>query len=466
MAILKKIFFPGMTKAAQIAVTQLTKKKDAKNAINALTLTSVNTDVDDNGHPVYTIGLAVDGKTILKENDAIKSGLKLVYHEAVKEGEQQKPAHIALTDNDGTELSVIPVSAIVGNGVLKSSAYDPATGILTLTFAQADGTDKAVEVDLKAMLDINDMSIDADSTDYLKVTLGTAGVEGETQAVFGAKIVKVAEATVEKTGLVDAKDVKDYVDKAATDLAVKAKGDDYITAAVDAASNKQINVTADVQALTATAGTVGVYNAEGAQTTAPVAGTLEGVDKSLVDGADVAAKVKTYVDGAIAIEVARADAKVLAAVKALDATVKDGLTPDDQVAEGKHVGVKVVETDGVLTSISVVEKDIASKAALNVEIDALKAADDTLTQDLAAEVARAKSAETAIDSVVGLTKAADGETRTFEATTNYGGASTTVMANMQAIDKKLKEVEGTLAGVQYKVDGTTLEFFGITEKKA
>ena len=155
---------------------------------------------------------------------------------------------------------------------------------------------------------------------------------------------------------------------------------------------------------------------------------------------------------------------ITAVINALDATVKDGLTPNDQVAEDKHVGVKVVETDGVLTSISVVENDIASKAALDAEITTRGAADTKLTQDLAAEVDRAQAAEQEIADKVGLT-GAEGS-RTFTPTTNYGGASATVMANMEAIDTKLKEVEGTLAGVQYKVNGTTLEFFGITEKKA
>lgn len=469
MAILKKIKFPGMKEAAQIAVTQLQAIQGANNAI---TLESSNTDVDDNGHPLYKIGLAIDGKTIVKdETEGLKSGLQLVYHEAKKVGDANQSAHIALTDNAGKELSVIPVSNIVGNGVLDSSEYDAATGILTLTFAQADGNTKAVEVDLKAMLDINDMSIAENSKNYLEVTLGSAGVEGETQAVFGAKTVKVVEASDTKTGLVDAKDVKDYVDSKATDLAVKAEGDDYITAAVDdKTDNKKIKVSADVQELSATAGTKGVYDAEGVETTAPVKGTLSGIAKSLVDGADVAAKVKTYVDGAIAIEIARADAKVLAAVKALDATVKDGLdsVDDTQVAEGKHVGVKVVETDGVLTSISVVENDIASKAALDAEIAALKAADTTLTENLAAEVTRAKQAETSIDSVVGLTKAANGETRTYTNQGEYiGKAETnTVASDIKALDTELKKVAGTLAGVQYKVNGTTLEFFGITEKKA
>lgn len=62
---------------------------------------------------------------------------------------------------------------------------------------------------------------------------------------------------------------------------------------------------------------------------------------------------------------------ITAVINELDATVKDGLdsVDDTQVAEGKHVGVKVVETDGVLTSISVVENDIASAALLGQTTD-------------------------------------------------------------------------------------------------
>lgn len=562
MAILKKIKFLGMEKAVEIAVTQL---QPIEGANNAITLESSNTNVDADGHPLYKIGLAIDGKTIVKdETEGLKSGLQLVYHAAKQNDDAQQEAHIALTDNTGKELSVIPVSNIVGNGVLKSSKYDAATGILTLTFAQADGTEHAVPVDLKAMLDINDMSIDADSTDYLKVTLGTAETEGETQAVFGAKIVKVAEASDTKTGLVDAKDVKDYVDSKATNLAVEAEGDNYINAGVVAENNKKIKVTADVQELSANAGTVGVYDAKGEQTTAPAHGSLSGVDKSLVDGADVAAKVKTYVDGEIAIEVARADAKVLAAVKALDFTdaAEDGMyvsavsetdgvisvnrvnvadavlngyakgekpasteigAGDDvkgaisklehqvddakaaataavkaldatvgstTVEAGKHVAVQVVEEDGLLKSVTVTENDIASKKALDDEIAARKAvdgqtgqtyaanagtnyiaeakslndADVKLDAALKAEVTRAQAAENEIANKVGLTGAES--SRTFNPTSNYGGGATSVMDNMQKLDTKLKEVEGTLAGVQYKVNGTTLEFFGITKKKA
>ena len=257
-------------------------------------------------------------------------------------------AHIALVDEAGTELSTINVSDIVGNGVLKTSAYDAATGILTLTFAQADGTEKAIEVDLKAMLDINDISIADGSKNYLEVTLGEASTEGETQAVFGAKIVKVAEATDAKTGLVDAKDVKDYVDGKTTDLAVTAEGDAYVGASVKAdVDNKHVIVAANVKDVTYTAGTHATYNTEGGVATSAVAANVSGVANALVDGAQAVTAVKSYVDFVVAEEALRADAKVLAAVKALDKT--------SATVDGSNVHVTYKEEDGIVTIESVTE---------------------------------------------------------------------------------------------------------------
>lgn len=259
-----------------------------------------------------------------------------------------KAAHIALVDEAGKELSTINVSDIIGNGVLKTSAYDAATGILTLTFAQADGTEKAIEVDLKAMLDINDISIADGSKNYLEVTLGTASAEGETQAVFGAKIVKVAEATDAKTGLVDAKDVKDYVDGKTTDLAVTAEGDAYVSASVNADTDKKhVIVASNVKDVTYTAGTHATYNTEGGVATSAVAANVSGVANALVDGAQATTAIKSYVDFVVAEEALRADAKVLAAVKALD---KASATVD-----GSNVHVTYKEEDGIVTIESVTE---------------------------------------------------------------------------------------------------------------
>lgn len=261
------------------------------------------------------------------------------------------PAHIAIADESGAEITgtSINVSDIIGNGVLKTSAYDAATGILTLTFAQADGTEKAVEVNLKAMLDINDISIAEASKNYLEVTLGTADAEGETQAVFGAKVKKIVGAveSADLTGLADAADVKAYVDSKATDLAVSATGDSYVSASIDEHDNKHVIVAANVKDVTYTAGTHAEYNDEGVKTGNGAAATISGETKSLVDGAQATTAIKSYVDFVVAEEALRADAKVLSSIKALD-KVSD-------TVNGTNVHVKYKEEDGIVTVEQVTE---------------------------------------------------------------------------------------------------------------
>ena len=72
---------------------------------------------------------------------------------------------------------------------------------------------------------------------------------------------------------------------------------------------------------------------------------------------------KTELTGAIATAkgeaIDAASRNTTAAIAALDATVGS-----QTVAEGKHVAVEVVETDGKLTGLTIVESDIASAAAL------------------------------------------------------------------------------------------------------
>ena len=259
-------------------------------------------------------------------------------------------AHIALVDEADAELSTIAVSDIIGNGVLKTSAYDDATGILTLTFAQADGTDKAINVDLKAMLDINDIAIDSESSNYLGVKLGTADSNGEQQALFSAKVKKIVGAgeSADLTGLADAADVKAYVDGKTTELAVTAKGDDYVGASVNAdVDNKRVIVAANVKGVTYTAGTHAAYNGEGAKTGEAVAATISGEAKSLVDGAQAVTAIKSYVDFVVAEEALRADAKVLSAVKALDKA--------SATVNGSNVHVTYKEEDSIVTIESVTE---------------------------------------------------------------------------------------------------------------
>lgn len=257
-------------------------------------------------------------------------------------------AHLALVDKDGKELSSVPVSDIIGNGVLQSSAYSTETGILTLTFKKADGGTNAVEVNLAAMLDINDVLIANDSTNYLKVDL--TGAENS-QAKFGVKTVKVKDATDVSTGLADAKDVKDYVDSQTTDLAVTAAGDAYVSATVNAdVDKKHVIVSTNVKDVTANAGTRGTWSATGVgkpSLSGEVAPTISGEAGSLVDGAKAAEAVKTYVDAKVAAEAAERNAYIENAVKALD---KASATVD-----GTNVHVAYKEEDGIVTIESVTE---------------------------------------------------------------------------------------------------------------
>ena len=114
-----------------------------------------------------------------------------------------------------------------------------------------------------------------------------------------------------------------------------------------------------------------------------------------------------------------------------------------------HVTVSGTPNDNGSTTYTVTENDIASAQALTEEIG------------------RAKSAETSIDAAIGLTKGGDNETRTYANAGEYiGKAETkTVASDIKALDTQLKNVTDKLAAVQYKVSGTTLEFFGISGNK-
>lgn len=68
-------------------------------------------------------------------------------------------------------------------------------------------------------------------------------------------------------------------------------------------------------------------------------------------------------------------------IEGLDATKSGQLTEADKVVDGKHVGVKVVETDGKLTEVKVVENDIASAEALtNLTIEVGKLSEKVTNQ--------------------------------------------------------------------------------------
>lgn len=389
MAVLKQIKFGSSVN--RIAYTEVAINDESK---NALSVVGTNTALED-ANPLYTIALAVDGKTVKIGDKGLETSLAL----KVNAASGKNKARIALVDSNGgsgyTELSSVNIEDIVGGGLVSGAAYDPATGKLTITWA-GSGDDKTTEIDLTALLDIQDIVIAEGSGDYLSFAPVSPAPDTDAgQAQIGVKLANViytptsgptpANLTVNAANgkLLDAEGtitaVKGYVDdvlaKASANLAVEAQGDNYVAARVDAADNKKVIVKSNVKELTATAGTIGVYGDDGSETTAPSAGTLSGITNSLGDAADIAAKVKTYVDGAIAIEAARSDAKNLAEIAKLNVDTIGGTDGD--------VLTKISETDGKISAAKSFLTDVkltgyAADPSKTGEI----AATDTLEQAL------------------------------------------------------------------------------------
>lgn len=134
--------------------------------------------------------------TYKTENDAKRALLvKTVAYNAIDKT-------IDFTSEDGTTVQHIKASDIIGNHVVKNSAYDADTNMLKLTFEGA-AADVDVDIDLGQMLDMNDV-ISGDA-DHFTVNYS------EKKLTIKPVITTVASDTV---GLADAKDVKSYVDAA------------------------------------------------------------------------------------------------------------------------------------------------------------------------------------------------------------------------------------------------------------
>ena len=398
---------------AKAALEAHLKSQTVSAAANKGIAVTVSGEADD--FKTYTIGAIVDGKTVTVGESGIAAAKTLEYVAA----SGNVAAHIDLKNAAGEVESTIQVSDIIGNGVIDHTSYNKETNSLSLFFKQADGTLKEEKVDMKELIDINDIFIGVDSQDYLKVT------NDASTATFDVKIKKMAEASYAEgnivTGLVDAADVKKYIDTQSSDLAVTAEGDDYIDASVNAAvDNKHVKVSADVQDIAVVAGTVGVYDPEGVQTTAPVHGTLTGTEKSLVDGAQAATAIKSYVDGEVAIEAARADAKIVAAVKALDKA--------SSKVDGTNVHVDYKEEDGIVT-IEGITEDYAT-------VNRVKTSSTAETPAADASIAVASGDEGKLVKASDLAAVA-------------GFAADKVTEEAHRVDKKIKDFSVEAAGDSY-----------------
>ena len=118
---------------------------------------TVSGEADD--FKTYTIGAIVDGKTVTVGESGIAAAKTLEYVAALG----GVAAHIDLKNAAGEVESTIQVSDIIGNGVIDHTSYDKETNSLSLFFKQADGTLKEEKVDMKELIDIDDIFIGVDS---------------------------------------------------------------------------------------------------------------------------------------------------------------------------------------------------------------------------------------------------------------------------------------------------------------
>ena len=339
------------------------------------------------------------------------------------------------------------VSAKLGNGL---AFGNEATGNKSIN-VQIDSTSEsfltvgAGGVKLAGVQDAIDAKVAAlDKTDDAAIAGQYVAAIEETDGVVAVK----TRANVSEAVLNNYSKGNDATAVAATDTVNEAisKLENQVDAAEAAATS---GITTAIEALnftdTAVAGqyvsevdeTNGVISVQRANVSDAV---LTGYTKGNAPAAGSEAVAATDdVKGAIAKLEHQVDAAKAAASAAHSKVVQATNTGNE------HVTVTASQPDasGAVT-YTIGESDIAS------------------AQALADEISRAQSAETAIDSAVGLTKAASGETRTWSPTTNYGGTTTSVKDNMQALDTQLKTVSDKLAAIQYKVTGTTLEFYGMT----
>lgn len=273
----------------------------------------------------------VDGATILvDESNGLKTGLNIAY--IAESGDTG--ATIALRDSANTVLSSINVSDIVGDGVLVDSIYHSDTNILELRFGNGHvydptkpGTYTKVEIDMQALIDVSDVFIANDSSIYLDATLDASTVTLHT------KMQDPSTAAADATGLADAWKVKQYVDSKSTELAVEAESrDTYLDASVLAANNKKVWVAAQVADLTVAAGVAG-GNSDS---------SLSGTSGKLVDAADAASKVQSFVNARLSEEVAKLDASI-------DSTGHTFIEVGVAEVDGKVTSVVVHETIGSIT---------------------------------------------------------------------------------------------------------------------
>ena len=184
--------------AAEITDNSIIGKYVAKEILKNKTIVAAKTNTaitveeskDTAGTTTYTIGLDVDGKTILTDGGKLKTAVKLVkkycavenpdktstfYDDKINtDGNSVHPV-ILLTDNTGAILDVVDGNEFVTDGMLDTVTYDDATGTLTFTW-NTDGHKQSTTIDIAKIFQIED--IHTETPNYLTVKKETPDLHG------------------------------------------------------------------------------------------------------------------------------------------------------------------------------------------------------------------------------------------------------------------------------------------------
>ena len=188
------------------------------------TAVTVEASNDTAGTTTYTIGLTVDGKTIVTDGGKLKTAVKLVKKYCADEtptvnskffntkaevtADVTTPVHpvILLTDNAGAILDIVDGNEFVTDGMLDSVSYDEVNGTLTFTWNTASGKVDEHGNPVKTTIDIHKLfnieGIHTTTPDYIEVKQEKAPFDdGGTGTEVDNKMEYHVSAKVDKTDL-------------------------------------------------------------------------------------------------------------------------------------------------------------------------------------------------------------------------------------------------------------------------
>lgn len=184
--------------AAEITADSIIGKYVAKEILKNKTIVTAkaNTAVtveetsDAAGTTTYTIGLTVDGKTIVTDGGKLKTAVQLVKKYCAVENPDENSTFYAdkintdgnsvhpvilLTDNAGAILDIVDGNEFVTDGMLDTVTYDDKEGTLTFTW-NTDGKKQSTTIDIAKIFQIED--IHTGTPNYITVDKETPDLHG------------------------------------------------------------------------------------------------------------------------------------------------------------------------------------------------------------------------------------------------------------------------------------------------